>query len=254
MNTLNLTICKKALMTIMFNLREWWFIPTDPMCRVITLLLLCFNFLVQLHVFVVYKPETRSPKKRSKSGPPPRWWTHLECMDPSKLWDKLHKLDWTSKKYQSYHISSYLQHVVPSKATLSYITSPWETWSLRSCEESKARKQTRKSTGFKSWGNWRISNLMIVNYYFRMFYTYIISNYIKYISICISYRIYTYIYIYHILSVSICIYYILYSSLQPDPSLIPLPTAGRFFFSHWWLVGSSYLGSVGFFVVKIFVI
>ena len=85
MNTLNLTICKKALMTIMFNLREWWFIPTDPMCRVITLLLLCFNFLVQLHVFVVYKPETRSPKKRSKSGPPPvdepTWnvWIQANC-------------------------------------------------------------------------------------------------------------------------------------------------------------------------------
>lgn len=94
------------------------------------------------------------------------------------------------------------------KSTLSSITSPWETWSLHSCEESKARKQTRKSTGLKSWGSWIILNLMIVNYYFRMFYTYIKSNYIKYISICIYHIGSTHIF--HI-SNRLCIYlHILY--------------------------------------------
>ena len=76
-------------------------------------------------------------------------------------------------------------------STLTYITSPWETWSLHSCEESKARKQTRKSTGRKFLAKFKKMNLIIVNYYLRMFYTYIISNLYN-IYTHISYRIYTY--------------------------------------------------------------
>ena len=146
-------------------------------------------------------------------------------MDPSKLWDKLHKLNWISKKYQSYHIWSYLQRLVPSKATLSYITSPWETWSLGSCEESKARKQTRKSTGLKSWGSWRISVFDDCELLLKDF------------CLHISYRIYTHIYIYHIVAVSIYVYHIQYRHLC---SLLLLLSpfqrrVGHFFPTGGWL-------------------
>ncbi len=144
-----------------------------------------------------------------------------------------------------------------SKQSYIYI-SPWEPWSFRTCEESKARKQTRESTGLKSWGSWRISTLIVMNYYLSMFYTYIISYLYKYTHIHIY--IYVYICIYQIVSVSIYIYKISYHiyKLYIICNIIlyiyifaafsfsyPLPTTAIlvFFFSPpLELVGSSYLG------------